>query len=99
MPRTPDPVSQRSLPDILRPTELADFGDAFRTSPRLARTVVAAAGLAGLLTLAHLAAQDPAPGARDGVAAAPDPDERGKGYDEFGLAEVVEGGRRTAASR
>ena len=45
------------LPDTLRPTELCDFGDAFRKSPRPARMLAAVAGLAILLAWAHLAPQ------------------------------------------
>lgn len=46
--------SGRPLPDILRPTEICDFGELFRRSPRPARTIVALLIIAGAIAWAHV---------------------------------------------
>ena len=64
------------LPDILRPTELCDFSDIFRSGPRPARLLAATLGLAGLLAWAQLAAPDAPRPADLPVAAVAQPDRR-----------------------
>ena len=60
------------LPDILRPTELHDFGDAFRSTRRPGRTIVAVLALAALLTLGQFITGGPVEIAGDPLAAAAD---------------------------
>jgi hypothetical protein len=64
--------NQHLLPDVLRPTELNDFGDAFRRTPRPGRTLVAVVALAALLALGQFITGGPAELAGDSLAAAAD---------------------------
>ena len=59
-------------PDILRPIELHDFGDAFRSTRRPGRTLVAVLALAALLTLGQFITGGPVEIAGDPLAAAAD---------------------------
>jgi hypothetical protein len=62
-----------ALPDILRPTELHDFGDAFRrTRRRPDRTLVSVLALAGLLAIGQFLLGGPVDVAGDPLAAAAD---------------------------
>ncbi|HYI84732.1 MAG TPA: hypothetical protein VEX11_16185 [Acetobacteraceae bacterium] len=58
--------------DILRPSELHDFGGAFRNTRRPARTLAAAVALAALLALGQLVATGPVEVAGDPLAGAAD---------------------------
>jgi hypothetical protein len=58
--------------DILRPTELHDFGGAFRSTRRPDRTLVAALALAALLTFSQFLAGGSLEVAGDPLAAAVD---------------------------
>jgi hypothetical protein len=59
-------------PDVLRPTELHDFGDAFRSTRRPGRTLVAVLALAALLGLGQFIMGGPVEIAGDPLAAAAD---------------------------
>jgi hypothetical protein len=59
-------------PDALRPTELHDFGDAFRSTRRPDRRLVAVVALAGLLALGQLILGGPVEVAGDSLAAVAD---------------------------
>jgi hypothetical protein len=59
-------------PDILRPTELHDFGDAFRGARRPDRTLVAVLALAALLAFGQLITGGPVEVAGDPLMAAAD---------------------------
>jgi hypothetical protein len=60
------------LPDILRPIELHDFGDAFRNTRRPDRRLVAVLAVAGLLVLGNFILGGPAEVTGDPLAAAAD---------------------------
>src|SRR5215211_96395 len=78
--RRPTPMSSHDrLPpsDILRPTELHDFGDVFRSARRPDRRLVAVLALAGLLALGQLITGGPVEGAGDPLAAATNLDHTG----------------------
>ena len=59
-------------PDVLRPTELHDFGDAFRSTRRPDRTLLAVLAIAALLTLGQFITGGPVEAAGDPLPAAVD---------------------------